>query len=155
MKRFIMIMLSLALISSVNAGVEVKQFENPQQEQRYKRLVNELRCLVCQNQNLADSNAPLAVDLRNKVYAMINDGKSDKEIMEFMVARYGDFVLYRTPLKISTLLLWAGPFIIFIIALVILLRLIAQRRKLQVTELSQADKEKVSKLLDEKTEQEK
>ncbi len=91
-------------------------FSNTAQEQQYKQLIEELRCLVCQNQSLADSSADLAQDLRNEIFQMIVDGKSDKEIINFLVARYGDFVLYKPPLNPSTLLLWFGPFILLIAA---------------------------------------
>ena len=86
-------------------------FENKNLEERYYFLIEEIRCLVCQNQSLADSNAPLAQDLRNEIFKMIQANKSDTEIMEFLVERYGDFVLYRPPLKKNTWLLWFGPFL--------------------------------------------
>ena len=79
-------------------------------EQRLKALSEELRCLVCQNQTLADSNADLAIDLRNQVKALIDQGKSDAHIKEYLVARYGDFVLYKPPVQRNTWLLWFGPF---------------------------------------------
>ncbi len=79
-------------------------------EGRLKGLAEELRCLVCQNQTIADSNAPLALDLRNQIRTQIAEGRSDSQIREYMVDRYGDFVLYRPPFKASTALLWAGPF---------------------------------------------
>ena len=81
-----------------------------QSEARLKKLSEELRCLVCQNQTLADSNADLAVDLRRQVQTMISAGQSDREIRDFMVARYGDFVLYKPPVQSNTALLWFGPF---------------------------------------------
>lgn len=84
-------------------------FDSPEQEERYKKLTFELRCAVCQNQNLADSDAPLAHDLRNEIYDMMQAGKSDEEIKQFMVDRYGDFVLYRPPVKGNTLALWLMP----------------------------------------------
>ncbi|MCW8987934.1 MAG: cytochrome c-type biogenesis protein CcmH [Gammaproteobacteria bacterium] len=151
------LMIALSLFISLNvlqASVEIKEFENPQQEQRYKKLIDELRCLVCQNQNLADSNASLAVDLRKQVYKMINEGQSDKEILDFMVTRYGDFVLYRPPFKTSTILLWIGPFIILAIGLIVLMRFIFQRKAV-VTTLTDNDKEKIKQLLDEDKEQSK
>jgi len=85
---------------------------DPALEQRVMRLTTELRCLVCQNQSLADSHADLAIDLKNQVRSQMQAGKSDAEIREYMVARYGDFVLYRPPLKPTTALLWAGPFVL-------------------------------------------
>jgi len=81
-------------------------------EERLKSLAEELRCLVCQNQTIADSNAPLALDLRNQIRKQVAEGKSDAEIRDYLVQRYGDFVLYRPPLKASTLLLWIGPFVL-------------------------------------------
>ena len=86
--------------------------QDPVLEQRVMRLTAELRCLVCQNQSLADSHADLAIDLKNQVRSQMQAGKSDAEIREYMVARYGDFVLYRPPLKPTTALLWAGPFVL-------------------------------------------
>ena len=83
---------------------------------------------MCQNQNLADSNAELAVDLRRKTYEMVKQDKSEREIADFMVDRYGDFVLYRPPLNSSTLLLWTGPFIILSIGVALLIRTIRRRR---------------------------
>lgn len=153
--KIVMIVLTLLFLlnPSIYASVEIKQFENPQQEQRYKKLIDELRCLVCQNQNLADSNAALAQDLRKQVYKMISAGQSDKEIMDFMVTRYGDFVLYRPPFKTTTFLLWVGPFIIFALGLFVLIRFIRQRKKVIVKELSSTDKEILKQLLNEDKEQ--
>ena len=154
MKGLMIVLTLLFLLNpTIYAAVEVKQFESPEHEQRYKKLVDELRCLVCQNQNLADSNSALAQDLRKQVYKMISEGKSDKEIMDFMVTRYGDFVLYRPPFKTTTFLLWVGPFIILIIGLFVLVRFIRQRKKIIITELTDVEKEKLKQLLDEDKEQ--
>jgi cytochrome c-type biogenesis protein CcmH len=84
-------------------------------ETRLAAIANELRCMVCQNQSIGDSHAPLAVDLRNQIREQILSGKTDREIREFMVDRYGDFVLYRPPFKASTALLWVGPFMLLVI----------------------------------------
>ena len=97
------------------ANDEPVVFENKNLEERYYLLIEEIRCLVCQNQSLADSNAPLAQDLRNEVFKMIQTNKSNNEIMEFLGERYGDFVLYRPPLKKNTWLLWFGPFLFLVI----------------------------------------
>ncbi len=154
MKKLIIILSLLFLLNpSVYAAVEVKQFKTPQQEQRYKKLINEFRCVVCQNQNIADSNAELAKDLRKQVYKMINEGKSDDAILDFMVTRYGDFVLYRPLFNSTTFLLWVGPFIIFVIGLFVLINFIRQRKKVVITTLSNNDKEKLKQLLDEDKEQ--
>lgn len=155
MKVF-MIVFSLLVLSnpSIYAAVEVKTFATPQQELRYKKLIEELRCLVCQNQNLAGSDAGLAQDLRKQVYKMINAGNSDEEILDFMVTRYGDFVLYRPPFKATTFLLWIGPFIILAIGMLVLIRFIRQRKNV-VTTITNDDKEKLKQLLDEDKEQDK
>ena len=118
----------LYLIPSGWAKVEVLKFDSAEQEQRYQSLIKELRCLVCQNQNLADSNADLAKDLREKTYQMILAGSSDGEIVAYMVDRYGDFVLYRPPVKTSTIMLWLGPFIILTIGLLVVIIVIRGRR---------------------------
>ncbi len=118
----------LAVALTVAAGArgaavfEAREFRSPAEEARYKQLIDELRCLVCQNQNIADSDADLARDLRDRVHRMVNDGKSEREIVDFMVARYGDFVLYRPPFKATTVALWVGPFVLGIAALVVLIR---------------------------------
>ena len=89
-------------------------FENQQQQDRFNRLTEELRCLVCQNQNLADSDAPLAHDLRREVHEMLISGQSNEQIKQFLVERYGDFVLYRPPVQKNTYLLWLGPLLLFL-----------------------------------------
>lgn len=150
MKKLIVVFYLLLVIPILEAAVEVKPFENPEYEQRYKNLINEFRCVVCQNQNIADSNAALAKDLRKQVFNMINAGKSDEEIMMFMVTRYGDFVLYRPQFNSTTFFLWVGPFIIFVVGLYFLINFIRRRKEVVVTELSQKEKEKINKLLDEK-----
>jgi cytochrome c-type biogenesis protein CcmH len=102
---------------------------DPVAEKRLLELSNELRCLVCQNQTIADSNAELAVDLRREIRGMIQAGKTDKEIIDFMVVRYGDFVLYRPPVKGITLLLWGGPIALMLLGFFILQRYLRQRAK--------------------------
>ncbi|MDF0676758.1 MAG: cytochrome c-type biogenesis protein CcmH [Nitrospira sp.] len=130
----------LLLSGQVWAGEARPLADDPVAEARLKHLAVELRCLVCQNQTLADSNAPLAEDLRREVREMIAKDMSDKEIIEFLVARYGDFVLYRPPLKATTTLLWVGPFVLLTVgaaALVITLR----RRARKVVEVPVTDEE--------------
>lgn len=153
MKRIIVILSMFLFISTLNAAVEIKQFSNTEQEQRYKHIIDELRCLVCQNQNISGSNAGLAQDLRKQVYKMIMAGEDDAAIFDFMVTRYGDFVLYRPPFKATTLFLWLGPFIILALGLFVLVRFIRQREKIVTKELNSADKEKLKKLLNENKEQ--
>jgi cytochrome c-type biogenesis protein CcmH len=115
----ILFVLLLFTIAPAFAVIESYTFDTPEQEALFKKMTQELRCLVCQNQNLADSNAELAQDLRKRTYEMIKDGKSEAEIVEYMVARYGDFVLYRPPLKSSTLFLWIGPLLFLAIAIIV------------------------------------
>jgi cytochrome c-type biogenesis protein CcmH len=114
--------------------------EDPVVEARLKHLAVELRCLVCQNQTLADSNAPLAEDLRREVREMIAKNMSDKEVIEFLVARYGDFVLYRPPLKATTTLLWAGPFVLLAIGAMVLVMTL-RRRAHKVVDVPVTDEE--------------
>jgi len=145
-----LLMVILLLPSLAAAGEAAPLAENPQAEARLKALAVELRCLVCQNQTLADSNAPLAEDLRREVREMIAKNMSDKEIIDFLVTRYGDFVLYRPPLKTTTTLLWVGPFLLLIggaIALVMALR--RRQKKLADVALSEAERNRVAQLLSE------
>jgi cytochrome c-type biogenesis protein CcmH len=100
------------LLSGAVFATEIRQFDDPVKQERYERLLKDLRCLVCQNQSLADSDADLARDLRNEVYGIIQSGKSTEEAAQFLVDRYGDFVLYRPPFKGITVLLWTGPFLL-------------------------------------------
>lgn len=128
---------SYAIVESQDIMPE--EFSSTEQKQRFKVLIKDLRCTVCQNQNLADSNASLAKDLRRQVLEMIQAGKSDDEIVEHLVARYGDFVLYKPPFNPSTYVLWIAPFVALIIALVTIVLLI-RRRTHSVTVLSDTDK---------------
>jgi cytochrome c-type biogenesis protein CcmH len=141
----------ILLIPGLAAAEEARPLaDNPQVEARLKTLAVELRCLVCQNQTLADSNAPLAEDLRREVREMIAKDMSDREIIDFLVQRYGDFVLYRPPWKASTTLLWLGPFLLLIAgatALVLVLR--KRRKKLVDVTLSEAEHNRVAQLLSE------
>ncbi len=110
-------------------NIEVYDFDNDTQERTYKELTTELRCLVCQNQDIADSNAELAQDMRHKVFKMLKEGKDKQQIIDFMVKRYGDFVLYKPPFEGRTLILWVGPFILFVLAVWLMLRVIRKARE--------------------------
>ena len=121
--------------------------EDPNLEKRVTSLAHELRCLVCQNQTLADSNAPLAVDLRNQVREQLAAGKSEQDVLDFMVARYGDFVLYRPPLKASTVLLWGGPFLFLLFGIWLLIRRV-RKQAIPERQLSEADRARAAKLLE-------
>ncbi len=121
--------------------------DNPNLDRRVADLAHELRCLVCQNQTIADSNAPLAVDLRNEIRTQLAAGKSERDVIEFMVARYGDFVLYRPPFKAATLALWLGPFVLLALGALIFWRRVARRRPRQA-DLSEADRARAARLLE-------
>ena len=117
--RFMLIFLMMLTGSNLYAADKPAEFSNPILKERYYSLIEEIRCLVCQNQSLADSHADLAQDLRNEIFQMIVSGEQDEHIIQFLVERYGDFVLYRPPLKENTWLLWFGPFLLLITALII------------------------------------
>lgn len=122
--------------------------DDPELEKRVMNLSKELRCLVCQNETLADSRADLAVDLRNEIREQMKAGQSDKEIIAFLTARYGDFVLYRPPVRPTTYLLWFGPFLLLVIGMVILYKYLRQRRDLIVPQpLSKDEKRRAEELL--------
>lgn len=130
MKRFLIAAVLALAAHFAWAGDAAPLAADPVAEKRLMKLSEELRCLVCQNQNIADSHAELADDLRREIRAMIKDGKTDKEIIDFMVARYGDFVLYNPPFKATTVLLWVGPLALMLIGLVALGRYLKQRNQL-------------------------
>jgi cytochrome c-type biogenesis protein CcmH len=121
--------------------------ENPVLDERVKDIAHELRCLVCQNQTIADSNAPLAVDLRNQIREQLAAGKSERDVIDFMVARYGDFVLYRPPFKASTAALWLGPFILLALGVWLYFRRLGQKTPLQPP-LTEAQRSRAAKLLE-------
>ena len=102
-------------------------FQDRELQARYRLLINEIRCLVCQNQSIADSNAPLAADLRREVREMIAAGSANKEITDFLVARYGDFVLYRPPLNSTTWVLWGAPLLLLAIGIFVFARILRVR----------------------------
>lgn len=145
MKRFLLaILLAVGTAFSVSAAIEVYEFDTPEQEEAFKKLGKELRCPKCQNNNIADSNAGLAQDLRLKVYEMLKQGKSEDEIVDYMVARYGNFVTYNPPLTASTFILWAGPALFVIIGFTIL---VMRSRKPKVkTTKAELDKEEQARL---------
>lgn len=114
MKRLITLALMLLVATGVGAIDSEGPLADPEQQARYERLTNELRCLVCQNQTVADSNADLAKDLRDQTRRMIETGATDEQILTFMTERYGDFVLYRPPVRARTALLWAAPILLLL-----------------------------------------
>ncbi|OQW38009.1 MAG: cytochrome C biogenesis protein [Nitrospira sp. SG-bin1] len=143
------LILSMLLLSGQAWGGEARPLaDDPAVEARLKHLAVELRCLVCQNQTLADSNAPLAEDLRREVRDMIAKDMSDAEIIEFLTARYGDFVLYRPPLKATTTLLWIGPFVLLTIgATVLVITLRRRANKVVAAPVTEEEHRRVEQLL--------
>ena len=147
MKMYLAILL-LVFCTQGMARQALPEADDPVLEKRVVKLTSELRCLVCQNQSLADSHADLAIDLKNQVRAQMRAGKSDTEIRDYMVARYGDFVLYDPPFKATTLLLWAGPFALMLAGLLGLVAYLrTRRRRLPDTELTVADQSRAAALL--------
>jgi cytochrome c-type biogenesis protein CcmH len=145
-------MVCLFLLSLGNAWAKeaTPLAEDPAVEQRLISIAEELRCLVCQNESLAGSRAELAEDLRHEVRTLIKQGKSDQEVKDFLVSRYGDFVLYRPPVKPTTWLLWLGPFAFMIIGLVVLVGYLRRRTgKVDETALSEDEKKRADALLKE------
>ncbi len=147
MIRSILVWLLIFYGGCLYAADEPLQFEDPERQEQYQHLLQELRCLVCQNQTLADSHADLAQDLRNEVYRMVEAGKTNTDIIDFLVSRYGDFVLYRPPVKWTTVLLWFGPFALLLVALFSMCRFIRSRRAGDVI-ISSSDRAQLSRLLD-------
>jgi len=130
------------------SSLEPRVFDSPAQEEQYKGLIAELRCLVCQNQNIADSDADLAKDLRRETYKMVREGKGEQEIIDFMVQRYGDFVLYRPPLKSTTYLLWLAPALLVLLGLSVLVIFVRRNRKESSSgDLSDEERRKLNTLV--------
>jgi cytochrome c-type biogenesis protein CcmH len=125
----VLLLLCLMFCCQTYAGEAKPIADDPVMEARMMVIADELRCLVCQNQTIADSHSGLAEDLRREIRELLNSGKSDKEVTNFMVARYGDFVRYRPPFKITTALLWLGPFLLLLIAVFVLIRFFKQPRQ--------------------------
>ena len=143
------LLLILALATPLCAKEAAPLAQDEAAEKRLIAISSELRCLVCQNESLAGSNAELANDLRREIRTMIRAGKSDAEITDFMVSRYGDFVLYRPPLKGSTLLLWFGPLLLLLVALVAMIRYLRWRASApEATPLTDAQRRQADRLLD-------
>jgi len=145
-KILTVILLSLTCLNSL-AAINIYQFDDPVKKERFYKLIDELRCTVCQNQTIAASNAGLAKDLRNKVYTMIQQGKTDEEIKTFMVERFTDFILYKPPVNNTTFLLWAGPVILMCIAFIFLLVNIRKRISNPAVEVDELEHERIQTLL--------
>jgi len=141
-------LVALLLANPVLAKEAAPLAEDPAVEQRRIHISEELRCLVCQNESLAGSQAELAQDLRREVRELIKQGNSDQQVKDFLVSRYGDFVLYRPQLKPTTWLLWGGPFVLLIVGLVVLVTYLRRRSKLIIeAPLSEEDRKRAEVLL--------
>ncbi len=146
MMRLLMLVSLLACSLSSVAAIEVRDFRSPADEARYRALIDELRCPKCQNTNLAGSDAGLADDLKTRVYEQIQAGKSDSEIRDYLIARYGDFISYKPPLRASTLLLWWGPALLLISVALMLWRR-SLRKPARLKPLDAAEQARLQRLL--------
>ena len=147
--RLLYFVFSLLLIvqPAFSATLADYTFDDPQKGEEFRSVISQMRCLVCQNESLAGSNAELAVDLRNEIYEMMKAGKHKDDIISFMVARYGDFVLYNPPVKPSTYPLWFGPILLFMIGAVVLYRNLRKKSVSRETELSAEEQQRLASLL--------
>ncbi|WP_047284590.1 cytochrome c-type biogenesis protein [Pseudomonas protegens] len=152
MKRWLAAaILGLGIAGMAHAAIDTYQFANDTDRERFHELTKELRCPKCQNQDIADSNAPIAADLRKEIFRMLGEGKDNQQIIDFMVDRYGDFVRYRPALTGKTALLWFGPAGLLLGGLVIIV-VIVRRRRVQRTDspntLSVEERQRLDQLLD-------
>jgi cytochrome c-type biogenesis protein CcmH len=147
MKRFALLLLLLICFARGAVAKDAQPNEDPQIEQRMKNLTQQLRCLVCQNETLADSRADLAEDLRKQIREQMKAGKSDKEIIAFLTDRYGDFVLYKPPVKTTTYLLWFGPFVLLIGGTFVLFRYLGRRKMIEEKPLTLDERKRAEEIL--------
>ncbi|WP_426142086.1 cytochrome c-type biogenesis protein [Pseudomonas sp. DWP3-1-2] len=152
MKRFLAAaVLSLGLVTIANAAIDAYEFRDDAERARYAELTKELRCPKCQNQDIADSNAPIAADLRKEIFRMLGEGQSNQQIIDFMVDRYGDFVRYKPVLSSRTWLLWFGPAGLLIGGLLVIGVIVVRRRgqgRVESDTLSDEERQRLAHLLD-------
>ncbi len=151
--RLVNLLLFSALVVSVQPAIgfaaePLPDLPSVEQQRTYDRLIRELRCLVCKNQNLLDSNAELAADLRRKTHELIAEGRNYQEVVDYMTDRFGTFVMYRPPLKTSTYALWGLPFLGFMVVLTLIIHRIRKRSQIQLLELGDEDRKIADDLLD-------
>lgn len=151
LRTLLSLLLLLASVSAV-AVIEIAPLSSAELEARYRELLAELRCPKCQNQNLADSDSPIAADLREQVRVLLEEGKSDDEVVAYLVDRYGDFVRYRPAVQSNTLVLWFGPAVLGVLALLAIVLVVrAYRRPRSATpDLSEAERRRLQQLLTER-----
>lgn len=150
MTRMLLLLLALVAVKSF-ATIDAYEFRSLEDEQRFRQLTEELRCPKCQNQNIADSNAGLSKDIKDRAFKLINEGKSNREITDYMVERYGDFITYRPPMRPATWFLWFGPFVLALLAAAIIFgRKLRQRTpaSVKVTPEQEARVQELLKQLD-------
>lgn len=127
------LLLGAFLVSTTASGIDTGvAFEDPEMQARYENIISEVRCLVCQNQNIKDSNVFLAADLRREIRRMMSEGMTDAEIADFLVARYGDFVLYNPPKRGRTLILWITPALLLAIGAFVLIKIVRDRMNMPI-----------------------
>ena len=153
MKRWLAaVVFGLTLTGVAHAAIDTYEFANDAERDRFRELTKELRCPKCQNQDIADSNAPIATDLRREIYRMLGEGKDNQQILDFMVARYGDFVLYKPALTRKTAVLWFGPLALLVGGLVVIGVIVGRRRRTEQVEgsdtLSAEERKRLDTLLD-------
>ena len=153
MKRWLAaVVFGLTLTGIAQAAIDTYEFANDAERERFRELTKELRCPKCQNQDIADSNAPIATDLRREIFRMLGEGKDNQQILDFMVARYGDFVLYKPALTSKTAVLWFGPLALLMGGLVVIGVIVGRRRRTGPAEgpdtLSAEERQRLDTLLD-------
>ena len=153
MKRWLAaVVFGLTLTGVAHAAIDTYEFANDAERDRFRELTKELRCPKCQNQDIADSNAPIATDLRREIYRMLGEGKDNQQILDFMVARYGDFVLYKPALTGKTAVLWFGPLALLVGGLVVIGVIVGRRRRTEQVAgsdtLSAEERKRLDTLLD-------
>ena len=154
MRRWVAaVALAMSLGGMAHAAIDTYQFADDAQRQRFRELTQELRCPKCQNQDIADSNAPIAADLRREIFRMLGEGKDNAQIIDFMVDRYGEFVRYKPALTARTWLLWFGPAGLLLAGLVVIGVMVRRRRRQPASsprDLSAAERARLAALLDQK-----
>lgn len=149
MIRMLFLLFALAGTQAFADDPAIFEFDSPAEETRFEQLTEEIRCLVCQNQSLADSHADLAGDLRREIYQKFQEGASNEQIIDFLVQRYGEFVLYRPPMQPTTYLLWFGPALLLLLGFGILVVAMRRRNQNLTPTLSEGEHRRMAKLLEE------
>lgn len=151
LRQVLFVLLSVCCAAFVHAAIDPYDFDNDAQRDRYRQFIEDMRCPKCQNQNLAGSDAPIAKDLRHELHRLLIEGKSDKEIVDLMVARYGEFVLYKPPFDHKTAILWLAPLGFLTVGALVLVTVIRRRSALNEVEtiaLTPAEQQQLAALLD-------